>query len=269
MKIKILYIVLFMFLLYVCLYYYRDNKSFNKYDLIDNITFLDKNETYDKIKNNHVFRETLYKKHYKVRNAENWEDYMYLIRNSFSDFTKKQKEKLIRCSSRADRKLLLIRLKGFDGLKASKMPWYFGLSNSLNYEEGLPHTVGNAIILYEKIVDNYNDKNLINTLIHEKVHIYQKMYPEDVAIYLRENGFEKVKRVEESDDIRVNPDISMDNYIYFNRNQNRYYAGIKNRDKINSSQNTMEEILYEHPFENMAIIIEKISKTKNISRYDF
>lgn len=266
---NLIFFVLFLFLVYSGLCYYRDKKQFDNTDLIDNITFLDKDETFEKVKNNDVFKNTLYQKHYRVRNVNNWNEYMNLVKNSFSNFNKAEKEKLIKCARRADRKLLLIKINGFDGLKASKIPWYFGMMVNYKYEEGLPHTIGNTIIISKQTVNNLNSYNLINTLIHEKVHIYQKMYPEDISLYLAENGFEKVRKIEEKDDVRVNPDVCTDNYIYFNRNENRYYSGIKNRDRINSSQNTMEEIFYEHPFENMAIIIERLSLSKKISKYDF
>lgn len=270
MKKKIVFIfILLLILILILILYYKENNEFSSIDQIENISFLKKEETRDKVKNNDDFRKTLYKKHYLIRGSQDWEGYMDIIKQSFADFTPSEKDKLVKCARRADRKLLLIQLKGFDGLKASKLPWYFGLTKDYLYEEGLPHTVGNTIILTKNTIDKSSIDFLVGTLIHEKIHIYQKIYPEDIVIYLSENGFEKIRSIKKEDDVRVNPDICIDNSIYFNKRENRYYGGIKNKSKIHSPENTMEKILTEHPYESMAILIERMGASKHISEYDF
>ena len=99
-------------------------------------------------------------------------------------------------------------------------------------------------------------KNLINTLIHEKVHIYQKKFPEKMNNYISFYNFKKIKKRDEYDNIRANPDL--DNYIYQDSDNNTYKA------QYNKNVLSVEDIvyypknnqMYEHPFEKMAIEIE-------------
>ena len=59
------------------------------------------------------------------------------------------------------------------------------------YEEGLPHTRENIIFLTKSIIKN-NEENLINTLIHEKIHIYQRNNKNIFDILNNMNGFVKI-----------------------------------------------------------------------------
>jgi hypothetical protein len=95
----------------------------------------------------------------------------------------------------------------FNGKRAAKIPWKIAyLPNTDVYEGGLPHTRGKNVIVLT------NSRNLFLTLVHEKVHLYQKKYPKDFELYLSEKGFEKVRKRTEKDRIRANPDI--DEWIY-------------------------------------------------------
>ena len=54
-----------------------------------------------------------------------------------------------------------------------------------NYENGLPHTRGDIIILNKnKFMINSDIKNM-KTLIHEQVHVYQKKYSNELNYYLK------------------------------------------------------------------------------------
>ena len=96
----------------------------------------------------------------------------------------------------------------------------------------------------------------MKTLMHEKVHIYQKIYKDHVEKYIKMNNFIKIKERSSSDNIRANPDL--DNWIYKDSNNNIYQA------IYNNKPSSVEDITYlpfnsqsyEHPFEKMAIFIE-------------
>ena len=64
--------------------------------------------------------------------------------------------------------------------KLQRLPWIIAMSPD-GYEFGLPHTRGYVIML-GSVVD-------ADTLVHEKLHVYQKLYPKDFDVYLRNNGF--------------------------------------------------------------------------------
>ena len=42
------------------------------------------------------------------------------------------------------------------------------------YENGLPHTRSNIIFLSDKMIPETETPDFINTLIHEKIHVYQR-----------------------------------------------------------------------------------------------
>jgi len=69
--------------------------------------------------------------------------------------------------------------------KLQDLPWIIGISPD-GYEFNLPHTRGQVIMLPE-LVD-------ASTLVHEKLHVYQKMFPKDFEKYLHKQGFTLSKK---------------------------------------------------------------------------
>jgi hypothetical protein len=64
-------------------------------------------------------------------------------------------------------------------------------------------------------VNRIDRKDFMNTLIHEKLHVYQKLYPADFQKYLDYHGFVKYARYGNGlsqSDIAANPDT--DEYVY-------------------------------------------------------
>ena len=74
-------------------------------------------------------------------------------------------------------------------MKALYIPWYICCTQGLSYENGVPHTRGNYIIISKEHIKNKDVNELANTLVHEKVHVYQKLYPDDVSKYLEKYNF--------------------------------------------------------------------------------
>lgn len=111
-------------------------------------------------------------------------------------------------------------LKKFSGMLYS-IPWNIVfVSNEI--ENGYPHTHGDVIILSPHLFKYNNDSHLISTLLHEKVHVFQRTYPDICHKIVKAMGFYKVmKRVDVdvfSRNIRYtiyprsNPDL--DEYVY-------------------------------------------------------
>jgi len=96
----------------------------------------------------------------------------------------------------------------------------------------------------------------MKTLIHEKIHVYQKKYPDKINNFLIKYNFTKYKKRTVEDNTRANPDI--DEWIYANDKNELFKAVYINNPK------TIEDVnyysgsgqSYEHPFEKMAIEIE-------------
>ena len=114
--------------------------------------------------------------------------------------------------------------------------WRFAkFSNSI--ENGYPHTHGDVIFLSQKLVDNLTEEyntpldirnisNLVDTLIHENVHVLQRKYPKKFeSLYSKYWHFKKVEDIKGIenylDNYRTNPD-GMDLYYVF---KNKLWLG--------------------------------------------
>lgn len=191
-----------------------------------------------------------------ARQSQSIEEYKQKFSTAISSFSPQEQQKLQVCCDQSDKYLMNTHYPWFDGVKASSILWNFGKVNGKIYEDGLPHTrFHNFIILStENLADN--EKVLTRTLIHEKIHLYQKQFPEDVKAFLDYNNIIKIKPREYNDMIRANPDL--DNWIYkdqktgfvfkceYNSKFPKHILDVKNNNQ-----------LYEHPFEKMAIDVTR------------
>lgn len=87
------------------------------------------------------------------------------------------------------------------------MPWKLA-KVSKQLEQGYPHTIGDIIILSDDFFDiPYSRQKSI--LIHEKVHVYQRLYPDTIASLYEQWGFQRVSMIPQ--DVlkrrRNNPDL--------------------------------------------------------------
>ncbi len=121
------------------------------------------------------------------------------------------------------------------------------------YEDGYPHTRGDVIVLNSRSMSRTDDE-LRDTIIHEKVHIYQKMYPDDIKAYLDKAGF-RIARMRGAYPLaRANPDL--DEYVYADKDGNIHISEYTSNmpsgiwDITGSSE-------MEHPLEMMAYQIAK------------
>lgn len=104
-----------------------------------------------------------------------------------------------------------------DRLRA--LPWKIGLTCEKTYEYGLPHTRGDIIILPvshcgkgKELSGAEHPLELLDTLIHEQLHVYQKMYPEDFQKYLDNEGFVRHCKRKDIQNVAANPDA--DEWVY-------------------------------------------------------
>jgi len=227
-----------------------------------NVNFINKNDLINILKNdNDNYYKTFFKKDLDTRKIKSIEEYFNYIENSASDFTKEEIKKLLKCIKIADKKIDNIKLDWFDGKKANKIVWKIGCIKGTLYENGLPHTRNDIILISKDYLKN-NDIRIIKTLIHEKVHIYQKIYISDTDKFIKYYNYTILKERDKDDNIRANPDLN--NFIYKDNNNNI------NKAIYNSNPKNIEDITYypinnqsyEHPFEKMAIDIENYDKSR-------
>lgn len=209
-----------------------------------NVTFMTKQQTQDFMKEdkdkyiNSMSIVDLY-----ARGTSTPEQYIQKASNMSMDFSKYEKNRIESIVNNI--RYVDLSKFGIDMNKWNSIPYIFA---KCNYEEQYPHTRDNIIVLNDKTI-NRSDDELLNTIVHEKVHVYQKKYPEDIYRYLDAIGFKKIADRSSYPLARSNPDS--DNIIY------RGPDGTIHLGEYNSSTpsgiwdiNTTAE--GEHPFEMMA-----------------
>ena len=122
----------------------------------------------------------------KVRNVNSCEEYKTKIINVCYECNSIEYTKILLCINKVNNVLKKYNINGFDGEKASMIKWKIGVISGNIYENGLPHTRGDIIIIPKNILNSYRLKNI---LLHEKIHIYQKLFPNDIQQYLTNNNF--------------------------------------------------------------------------------
>jgi len=208
------------------------------------------------INNKDKYYDTFNDNDLRVRNIETIEDYHKIIKSCCLNINNNTSNILNEITQFADEKIQKIKILGFDGKKAANMQWIIGIISGKDYEYGLPHTRNLIIVIPESILNN--KKTLLRVLIHEKIHIYQKMYPEDTNIWIKNNGFIEYKLRTKDDNIRANPDIN--NYIYKN-NDNNVLMAIYNELPLSINDVTYypnNDYKFEHPLELMAYTLEDL-----------
>lgn len=139
---------------------------------------------------------------------------------------------------------------GIDRKKILDLGWNFALTRGKVYENGLPHTRAELIFLTPDVI---RSPTLVSTLIHEKIHVYQRTYYADVNSFLIKDGFKPAFSRLQVPRVRANPDT--DGMIYLNPDK-QMYAAIYNSDCPSSIQDVT--VLpepgdhNEHPYEWMA-----------------
>ncbi len=225
--------------------------------------YMTKNELYEYlIKDSDNYFKNFSNVDLKVRKVNNINEYYQNIKSACTDINKSTETFLNKCITIANEKLTNYKCVGFDGAKCANLEWKIGIVKDKLYEEGFPHTRHNVIILSSSSLNN--KESLVNTLIHEKIHVYQKTYPKDIEQYLQTNGFTKYKLRNSFTNIRSNPD--MDEWIYKNKDNQIMIAEYNNNAKsiMDVSIKPNNSYQYEHPFEYMAYNITS-NITSNIA----
>ena len=249
-------ILFYIILLIIIILFLKKKKSQKRNFYINKIIIFHKNDLYTFLINNKDnFYNYFYKNDFIARNINNINEYKIKIKYSTANINDYQKKILIDCIIKTDDFFYNLKNK-FINKNILNIPWKFGFIKGKKYENGLPHTRDDVIIL--NINNIYNEKDLIKTLIHEKVHLYQKKYKYIMNNYLKINKFTKVKKREPKDNIIANPDL--DNFIYKDKN-NKIYKAVYNKNPKNINDITyfpFNNEIYEHPYEKMAFDIENL-----------
>jgi hypothetical protein len=257
--IGILSLILIIYFLFRQIYngeYYIDKNYIN--DIINNSIFFDRMTEYD-LYARKINSIEEYKKHY----THNIVNFNY---NNVKELEKYVKE--------IDNENIFI-----EKINLSDIKWKFIKINS-KIEEGFPHTLGDVIVLSDSFF-NYTNELKKEVLIHEKIHVFQRLYPIETHNFIKTklnlNVIDNIKTFKLA---RNNPDIDGFMYTYDNKHgfiqlynndkpyglkdSDTYVISLKDKKIVNKINKYIGQ--YEHPFEIMA---SGLSKNPNLNDFHF
>ena len=141
--------------------------------------------------------------------------YLNAIGAAARAYSSAQQSRIIQATQKADAFFYTCIKTPIPGETVARIPWKMALTEGRVYEYGLPHTRADIIFLSSETV-NQPLEELAKTLVHEKVHIYQRQNNEAVQPWLASNGYEpfdSISKRQENSDIRSNPDIGDTYYM--------------------------------------------------------
>jgi len=244
MQIIIFFIILSL-IAFIFNYYYSDIVNDNI-----QITFLSSQLTNDFIKrddDNYINNFSNADLH--ARNVTSKEEYINIILESTGDFNDNDKDKLTKAAKLAD--IFFENNIHYVDSIISEIPWIFSKLINNKYEDGYPHTRKNIIFLSNNVIDQYKLCKLAKLLIHEKIHIYQRYFPDKLYNYMK--NYEKIKERKLEPLSRSNPDL--DEWIYaYKPNMELLKATYKSETPKNLADIIVpnNDSKFEHPYEFMA-----------------
>ncbi len=204
-----------------------------------------------------------------ARDISNINSYKKLYKDGYKDFTDVEKDLLISLTNTLNESLKQTP-------KLYSIPWKFAKID-FNLEKGFPHTHSDTIVLSNNFFA-LEEKSMIETLLHEKIHVYQRLYPLQTYNLISSWNISVIDRIENYKQARNNPDIN--NFIYaykdkaflqiYNSDHPKdisdstvvYYNPPDNNEKhaITKHDLNIPEVVtqFEHPYEIMATLIPKI-----------
>lgn len=140
------------------------------------------------------------------------EHYKNVYIASYEDFTEIEKNILNKVVEEANK-----LLSAYSNLQ--QLEWKFVKVNS-KIESGLPHTISDMIIVNTDLLKK-TEKELIATIIHEKIHVYQRLNVASSRKWITETGFVSLTsndfmslNKEVLDMRRSNPDLDRNTYYH-------------------------------------------------------
>jgi hypothetical protein len=179
-----------------------------------------------------------------ARGAKTVDGYKLACAKVAVDFTPDQKEKYVRAARDADEAFMRM---GHEIIEA--IQWVFAKTRGDAYEDGWPHTRAN-IIFVSTDMDADSHGKLVKTLVHEKLHLFQRAYPEKMAQLLDSTGYIRWKYRVGEPRVRANPDI--DPWIYVDSKTQKPMMARYNSDTPADLSDIDVAPEDEHPFERMA-----------------
>tara|TARA_B110001450_G_scaffold90221_1_gene85720 strand:- start:27 stop:866 length:840 start_codon:yes stop_codon:yes gene_type:complete len=265
----ILYLFIILLIILIIHYSYKILYK-NKIEHFDNtINYLDHIKTIEFLNKDH----DNYIKHLSrfdliARNVDSNNQYINQICNCVKNFTQNQKNIINNCCIKADEFLNQYH-DLLDGKEIAKIKWNFALTDkyeNYEYENGLPHTRSNIIFLSDKMIPETETPDFINTLIHEKIHVYQRQN-ESIIDNVLSDKLKINKVVHSNTKKRANPDLNRNTYKNPNNEIMQCYYNSDNPNSIQDVTCLHNNSVNEHPYEFLAYTIANKYNDYLIKKY--
>jgi hypothetical protein len=177
------------------------------------------------------------------------------------NFTEEQRSRFRRAAQRADSFFAKYAktCTEIDLSNIVSIPWVFALTRGQEYEDGLSHTRANVIFVADLI--NETPTKLYEVLVHEKVHLFQRLYAELVDQYIIKKRYKRWKYRVGEPRIRANPDLNP--WIYIEPTTESPMLSVYASDKPQNISDVLVKYgKYEHPYEEMSYMIQSAAATK-------
>ena len=221
------------------------------------IIFYTKRQTRDFIlEDKDNFINSLDKPNLIARKVNTTDEYKTISSKAATDFTKKEKEILTNVIIKVCDKLdglskPILKKYGLNKklLLSLSEKWNIAKTKDTVFEIGMPHTRQNVIFLssYYLAKNEEDEKKLIETILHEFYHIYQRTYTKRYQTFLKENDWEIVPY--NKTDKRSNPDL--DNLVW-KRKDKIFIAKFNSLEPKDLKDISLKESRFEHPNEYYA-----------------
>jgi len=196
---------------------------------------------------------------FKVRKVNNKAAYLDKISGSGCAAEEETIQKVKNCIETVHAHLSNKRDETIHGININtflKIPWRIGFICDRKYENGLPHTRGDVIILNNQDVRRKTVTEVCKLLIHEKSHVYQKT--ENMSDYLKTKYTEVKQKDYKDKTIPANPDTN--DKVYKCNETNVVLEGKYRKDPTHFRDVlfTQNDHALEHPYESIAYNMEEL-----------
>ena len=192
----------------------------------------------------------------KALKSSSKEDYLNKSISDSDDFTNSEKRILIKACGEADHffrsfnKIPNINFKNIADIK-----WVLSKTEGKYYEGGYPHTRENIIFITPDVINHYE---IVRILVHEKMHVFERLFPNEMRIWTDLEGYVPYKNFKDYPMRRSNPDL--DGIVYLDKNGNETLVQFTTTnpnsidDKVTYPGNKDWKV--EHPNETLAYRVD-------------
>lgn len=143
----------------------------------------------------------------------------------------------------------------------ANIPWRLAKTKWNQYEGGYPHTRQDIIFITDKTLTS---PNLVRTLVHEKVHIWERIHPKQMQKWIQANNWKPHSSRYQYPMARSNPDL--DSTVY--RDPRGKIAIVEYTTKtpssiIDAKYPSRDNPVSEHPNETLAYYMDYLYSVSN------